>query len=91
MKDKFLNTLGINNQETPHSLRAGCAITVYNLGSPASEEPLMSHVGWQSQSSAALYTRSTWMDQANRMAKAMVEITSEPQFIEDSMLPPALN
>lgn len=85
----YLNKLGINDGETPHSLRAGCAITMRSIATSSDLEPIKSHIGWASNSSAELYTRSTSADQAASMARAMAQVPQNPSFVEDSLLPPA--
>ena len=42
----YLETIGIDNGETPHSLRSGCAITLALLGVP--HKSIAQHIGWSS-------------------------------------------
>ena len=51
----YLNTLGINEGETPHSLRRGCAITLSLSGEGGKAEEIMGHVGWFSEKSLKRY------------------------------------
>ena len=84
----YLNTLEINDGETPHSLRAGCAITLHKTNASGTDQtPVMSHVGWKSQSSAKLYTRSESTDQATRLAERMANASEEPSFMDVANLP----
>jgi hypothetical protein len=47
----ILTTLGIYDGETPHSFRAGCAITMALADSVENVEGVMNHIGWFSQES----------------------------------------
>jgi integrase len=70
----YLNQLGINEGETPHSFRGGCAITfreVAQANQASSTEALMQHVGWATEWSAAHYSRSHKQEYAATMARAM--------------------
>lgn len=42
----YLKILGIDEGETPHSLRAGCAITLAIGGGKVQADGIMSHIGW---------------------------------------------
>jgi len=96
----YLNTLGINEGETPHSFRGGCAITFRGISKNADAsnamESLMGHVGWSTEWSASHYSRNTQSDQAARMSEAMSKscenILSDGTqfgFVEAHELPPA--
>ncbi len=54
---KYLVTLGVYEGETPHSFRAGCAIMLGLSGAVKSEEEMMNHVGWFSESPGPYYSR----------------------------------
>ena len=41
----YLSDLGIDEGETPHSLRSGCSITLELLGVP--KQDIARHVGWR--------------------------------------------
>ena len=82
----YLNTLGINQGETPHSLRAGCAISMRETTPQSNQEAVMSHVGWRSQTSADHYTRSAQMDQASASARVMANHRIDPVFVDHSTL-----
>ena len=47
----YLTTLGIYDGETPHSFRAGCAITMALTNAVENVEGVMNHIGWFSQES----------------------------------------
>lgn len=42
----YLKILGIDEGETPHSLHAGCAITLAIGGGKVQADGIMSHIGW---------------------------------------------
>ena len=50
----YLGALGLDKGETPHSLRAGCSITLSLLGVP--EGAILKHIGWRSASMLHHYT-----------------------------------
>jgi integrase len=50
----YLKVLDIDEGETPHSLRRGCAITL-SLSGTSSKAEIMKHVGWFSQVSLDRY------------------------------------
>lgn len=51
----YLNSLGINEGETPHSLRRGCAVTLSLTGEADKAEKIMGHIGWFSEGSLRRY------------------------------------
>ena len=53
----YLTSLGLFEDETPHSFRAGCTITMALSGSADNAEQAMKHIGWFSKSSAECYGR----------------------------------
>ena len=52
----YLRTLGIDEGETPHGLRGGCAVTLAFSGCGNSRD-IMDHVGWFSKESFLRYSR----------------------------------
>ena len=50
----YLGALGLDSGETPHSLRAGCSITLSLLGVP--KGAILKHIGWRSASMLHHYT-----------------------------------
>ena len=50
----YLKILDIDEGETPHSLRRGCAISL-SLSGSASQAQIMNHIGWFSESSLRRY------------------------------------
>ena len=63
----YLQILGIDEGETPHSLRAGCAITL--ALSSDTRDDIMSHVGWSSSKMADYYSRATQLKDACSVAQ----------------------
>lgn len=51
----YLRALGIDEGETPHSLRRGCAITLSLSGAASQAEDIMRHIGWFSRGSLDRY------------------------------------
>ena len=72
----YLSILGIDDGETPHSMRAGCAVTLALTGS-VDTKGMMDHIGWFSKRrSADYYSRSSkpFIDSgnvANALAKSV--------------------
>ncbi|KAI8494119.1 hypothetical protein Bbelb_284660 [Branchiostoma belcheri] len=52
---RYLQRLGIDQGETLHGCRAGCAIALHMAG--ASEQEVMDHVGWFTKQTAAHYMK----------------------------------
>lgn len=78
----YLITLGIDEGETPHSLRGGFAITMAVSGAVKGPGELMQHVGWSTESSAHYYSRSKSLTDASRVAGNIAKITSDREDIE---------
>lgn len=60
----YLRTLGLDDEEKPHSLRTGCAVTL--ALSDVDSQQLMSHVGWSK--TADCYSRATKIRDARETA-----------------------
>ncbi|CAH1798217.1 unnamed protein product [Owenia fusiformis] len=82
----YLATLGLDEGETPHSLRAGCALTMEHVlsGAATSSSEVMRHVGCFTDESVQYYT---WVgllkdseSVSSRLAKAVVN-NDEPENI----------
>lgn len=67
----YLRTLGLDDGETPHSLRAGCAVTL--ALSDAASRQLMSHVGWSDSKTADYYSRATKIRDATETALTLAQ------------------
>ena len=68
----YLVTLGLFEGETPHSFRAGCALTL-SLSSSLTSANIKNHVGWASERSAGYYTRSTVLRDSKVTAQALAD------------------
>lgn len=69
----YLSTLGIDEGETPHSLRGGCALTMFAAGTKS--EGMMQHVGWHTKESVDLYTRGNVLNDGGVISKRLAEST----------------
>lgn len=83
----YLITLGIDDGETPHSFRSGCAITMTSSVSVEKVDKVMNHVEWFGKSSAEYYCRmSTLVDSgvvASKLAESVLQADSvEREFKE---------
>lgn len=72
----YLSALGIDDGETPHSMRAGWAVTLALSGSVETKD-LMNHIGWFGKKSADYYSRSARLADsgtaADTLAKSVVD------------------
>ena len=86
----YLDVLNINGGETPHSLRAGCAITLKNAAK--NTQAVMQHIGWASEASASHYTRSAQVEQTTVAATCMrlSQQNGPKEFVDDTTLPNAI-
>lgn len=78
----YLGKLGIDQGETPHSLRGGSAISLLSCQKSQNLDGVMKHVGWASNQSAQLYTRSAQSDQAAALSKSMANLGAFQQVKE---------
>ena len=72
----YLTLLGIYEGETPHSLRAGCALTLSTANASIGADAVMQHVGWRSAQSLKYYCRSHLIRDATSTASMISEATS---------------
>ena len=68
----YLSVLGIDEGETPHSMRAGCAVTLALSGFVETKDA-MNHIGWFSKKSAEYYSRSARLADSGIVAKSVVD------------------
>jgi integrase len=73
----YLAVLNIDEGETPHSLRGGCAITLA-LASGCSQN-VMDHVGWASEGSFDRYSRARKMACASSVSSVLANVMGEKQ------------
>ncbi|CAC5396545.1 unnamed protein product [Mytilus coruscus] len=64
----YLITLGIFEGETPHSMRAGCAIMLALSDDNANTQGVMNHVGCKSERMAHYYTRASTVKDTSHVA-----------------------
>jgi hypothetical protein len=77
----YLGLLDLDAGETPHSIRAGCAISLRSVSTSDTSinQIIGNHVGWFSEGSVAHYTRSQQFDQASKLSKAMANLDNPTQ------------
>ena len=68
---------GILGNETMHSFRSGCSITLSLLG--VNTEDVARHVGWKSASTAEYYSQTGKVMNSERVASLLAGSTSTPQ------------
>lgn len=78
----YLVSLGIYEGETPHSLRAGCAITLAISGAAKNNNEIMQHVGWSSENSANYYSRAQILKDAGTVAGNLAATVDDNATIE---------
>jgi integrase len=67
----YLDSLGINDGETPHGLRGGCAVTLALAGHDKGD--IMRHIGWESEASFNRYSRLQTMMSASVIPSVLVD------------------
>lgn len=72
----YLKILGIDEGETPHSLRAGCAITLAIGGGKVQADGIMSHIGWSGTKMADYYSRATQLKDARSTGEQLSLLVS---------------
>jgi integrase len=87
----YLRSLGLDEGETPHSFRGGCAISLHAAaGGDKDLASVMQHIGWATEASAKHYARSDRGNQAvanaNLMAKLHTATNVERQFVDEQDL-----
>ncbi|KAK3089930.1 hypothetical protein FSP39_007698 [Pinctada imbricata] len=68
----YLQILGIDEGETPHSLRAGCAVTLA-ISKENTAKDIMSHIGWSSLKMANYYSRASQLKDACNVAEELAK------------------
>ncbi len=94
----YLKVLGIDAGETPHGLRAGCAITMACAEGVSGGSDIMQHVGWSTKGSMEHYTRmgriADGTSVAESLAKSVVADQQAPAqvysgILDNLAMPPA--
>ena len=73
-----MKTLGIDEGESIHGIRGGCAVTMSVLGS-GSPSDIMEHVGWFSRGSLDRYSRMGKMTQSSVSGNMMKQVLDHPE------------
>ncbi|XP_069131386.1 integrase/recombinase xerD homolog [Argopecten irradians] len=74
----YLQLCGIDEGETPHSLRAGCAVTLATLG-VVDRTQLKGHMGWASDNMVDYYSRATRLYDSDVVASALASSVTSDQ------------
>jgi 16S rRNA C1402 (ribose-2'-O) methylase RsmI len=72
--------LGIDEGETIHGIRGGCAMTMSVMGC-GNREDVMDHVGWFSKKSLERYSRLGKMTKLGVSGNLMRQITKNPDGV----------
>ena len=73
----YMKTLGIDEGESIHGIRGGCAVTMSVLGSGSPSD--MEHVGWFSRGSLDRYSRMGKMTQSSVSGNMMKQVLDHPE------------
>ena len=77
----YLSVLGIDSGETPHSMTAGCAVTLAMSGKVKTRE-MMDHIGWSSGNRAEYYSRSAKLFDSGIVAQELANSVVSAQQVE---------
>lgn len=94
----YLKTLKIDEGETPHSIRGGCAVTLAVTGC-GNEREIMDHVGWFSKDSYLRYSRMEKIVDRSSVSSRFQNVLNTPndvasvydKFGDTSCLPQAFH
>ena len=78
----YLTRLGIYEGETPHSFRAGCAVTLALSGSVDNIDQMMNHIGWYGEGSAEYYSRLPVLVESDFVAGRLAESVGNSDLVE---------
>ena len=73
----YLKTLGLDEGETTHSIRGGCAVTMAVSGYGSSED-IMKHVGWFSEKSLDRYSRMGTITGVSAVGSMLSKVAEAP-------------
>ena len=76
----YLRVLGLDDGETPHSLRSGCAITMVLSGAAESQEEVLGHVGWLRKETMDHYVRYYRLRDSQTLASRFAEVAGQSSF-----------
>lgn len=94
----YLAGLGVDQGETPHSLRSGCTISLALSGLDQSSGVIMNHIGWATKSTFERYSRISKIADRGVIGTALAGVASREgdaerkflKFGDDSNLKPFL-
>ena len=78
----YLRVLDIDEGETPHSFRAGCAVSLAMSGSVKNVGQIMKHIGWFAEGSAEYYSRLPALVESDFVAEKLASSVGEAGLIE---------
>ncbi|XP_065927883.1 uncharacterized protein [Magallana gigas] len=79
----YLRKLGADEGETPHSFRAGCAVTLAMSGSVSEVGQIMRHVGWFGEGSAEYYSRLPALLESDFVAGRLATSVKDAGMMEE--------
>ena len=79
----YLTTLGLYDGETPHSFRAGCAVTMALSNSADNVDQAMEHIGWFGKASAEYYSRINTLVDSSIVAENLAKSADKAEKYED--------
>uniref|UniRef100_A0A8W8MKM7 Tyr recombinase domain-containing protein n=1 Tax=Magallana gigas TaxID=29159 RepID=A0A8W8MKM7_MAGGI len=94
----YLAVLGVDQGETPHTLRSGCTISLALSGLDQSSGVIMNHIGWATKSTFERYSRISKIADRGVIGTALAGVASREgdaerkflKFGDDSNLKPFL-
>lgn len=75
----YLRELGMDEGETPHGIRGGCAVTLAVSGFGNSQD-IMDHVGWFSRGSLDRYSRLGKMADKSTVGNLFKQVSDNPSY-----------
>lgn len=78
----YQKVLGMDQGETPHSLRSGCTISLALSGLDQSSGVIMNHVGWATRSSFERYSRITKIADRGVLGSALAGVAAREGDVE---------
>lgn len=75
----YLRELGIDEGETPHSIRGGCAVTLAVSGFGNAQD-IMDHIGWFSKNSFDRYSRLSKIAEKSTVGNLFKQVSDNPSY-----------
>uniref|UniRef100_A0A8W8L9T9 Tyr recombinase domain-containing protein n=1 Tax=Magallana gigas TaxID=29159 RepID=A0A8W8L9T9_MAGGI len=82
----YLAVLGVDQGETPHSLRSGCTISLALSGLDQSSGVIMNHIGWATKSTFERYSRISKIADRGVIGTALAGVASREGDAERKFL-----